>query len=422
MDISWLSRQEFALLPEFATALAIGLLIGLERERHPNGKAGLRTFAIVAMSGAAAAAIADAKGVPGLIAAGLVAVCLTLVAAYFHERAAPESDRGATTIAAAVLCYLLAVMVMSGWPQLSVILAIATTALLYFKAELGGFARSLERRDLISILQFALVAFIVLPLLPDTDYGPYGAINPRQIWWMVVLISGVSLAGYVTLRLGGGGMGTVLLGMLGGLISSTATTLAYSRKGGAGEGVADLAVNVILIANLTVLARLSVFALLAAPAMLPTLLPILACGFLAGLAVLLMVSTRRNGHAPVELPQLDNPAELGSALGFALIYGVVLVLGAWVSAMVGAQGVYAVAAISGLLDVDAITLSSFRLAEMGTLSTVQAGTAIAIALCMNIAFKLGVVRVAGGAAMFYRCAAGLGAVPAGIAAGLILIT
>ncbi len=422
MEFSWLSQQGLALLPEFATALAIGLLIGLERERHPNGKAGLRTFAIVAMSGAAAAAIADARGTPELIAVGLAAVCLTLIAAYAREQAVPESDRGATTIAAAILCYLLAVMVVSGWPQLSVILAIATTALLYFKTELGGFARALERRDLVSILQFALVAFIVLPLLPDMNFGPYGAINPRQIWWMVVLISGVSLLGYVTLRLGAGRLGGILLGLLGGLVSSTATTLAYSRHGKTGGGIENLAVTVILTANLMVLVRLSVLTLLAAPALFPTLAPILAAGLVPGLAVFAIHSRRQIDSLPIDLPQLGNPMELGAALGFALAYGIVLVLGAWLSVLVGTHGVYALAAASGLMDVDAITLSTFRLADLGTLSATQAGMTIAIAICMNIAFKIGVVRVAGGAPLFLRCVPGLAAVPVGIAVGLVVMT
>ncbi len=421
MEFSWPAPHGLTLLPEFATALAIGLMIGLERERHSNSKAGLRTFAIVAMSGAAAAAIANSSGTPELIAVGLGATTLTLIAAYFHEDGAQDSDRGATTIAAAILCYLLAVMVLSGWLHLPVILAIAATALLYFKAELGGFARSLERRDLISILQFALVAFIVLPLLPDTDMGIYGAINPRQVWWMVVLISGVSLAGYVTLRLGGGKIGAVLLGFLGGLVSSTATTLAYSRHGKNGDGFATLGVTVILTANLVVLVRLTVFAAVVAPAVLPVLTPILGTGFLAGAAVFAIFSKRYGESPPIEMPQLANPAELGPALGFAALYGLVLILAAWLSEIIGTRGVYAIAAVSGLLDVDAITLSSFRLADVGSLTAHQASIAVAIAVSANIAFKLGVVRAAGGPSMFRRCLPGLAAVLVGITAALAVV-
>jgi uncharacterized membrane protein (DUF4010 family) len=421
MDFSWLSRQDLALLSQFATALAIGLLIGLERERHPNSKAGLRTFAIVAMVGAASAAIANAMASPVLIAAGVCAVAATLIGAYFYEPATPDAERGTTTIAAAILCYLLAVMVQSGWLHLSVILGITTTALLYFKSELGGFARALTRRDLISILQFALVAFIVLPLLPDIDVGPYEALNPRHIWWMVVLISGVSLAGYVALRLGAGRMGSVLIGLLGGLVSSTATTLAYSRLGKKGGGFATLGITVILTANLMVLIRLLVFALLSAPVMLPTLLPVLGAGFIAGVAVFAFQARHQDQAAPIELPHLANPAELGAALAFAALYGLMLVLSAWASSYIGTEGVYGIAAVSGLFDVDAITLSSFRLVDIGTLSARQAGIAVALALCMNILFKLGVVWFTGGAALFRRCLPGLAAVPIGLAAGIALM-
>ncbi|MFM9970421.1 MAG: MgtC/SapB family protein [Burkholderiales bacterium] len=416
VSFAWLDQSELALLPEFASALAIGLLMGLERERHPNARAGLRTFAIVALCGAAAATLERSLHTPGLIAIGLAVVGMMMIASYAHPGAlAADAEPGTTTIAAAVACYLFAVMALGGWLHLSVMLAILATALLYFKAELGGFARGLERRDLVSMLQFAVVAFVVLPLLPDSDMGPFGAINPRQIWWMVVLISGLSLAGYVALRFAGSGESAALLGILGGLVSSTATTLAYSRYSRSGEVYAALGRTVILTANLVVLARLTVLTAVVAPTVLGEIAPLLGGGFFAGVLVLVFTLRGNNGSVPLELPKITNPAELRTALSFAALYGAILLLGAAVTNEAGSSGIYLVAAASGLADVDAITLSSLRLAGMGTLTTAQTASAIAIAVTANVVFKLGVVRVAGSAALLRQCLPGLAAVPAGIA-------
>jgi uncharacterized membrane protein YqaE (UPF0057 family) len=176
--------QEFVRLPEFLTALAVGLLIGLERERNPTAKAGLRTFTLVALVGASSAVIAEKFTAPSIIGVGLGAIAIAIIAAYYHHHEEfHERDPGTTTIVAVIVCYLLAVMVMTGFVQLAVILAILVTALLYFKAELSGVAHGLERRDLISILQFAVVTFVVLPLLPDQGFGPYSIRATSGSWW-----------------------------------------------------------------------------------------------------------------------------------------------------------------------------------------------------------------------------------------------
>ncbi|HEX6827492.1 MAG TPA: MgtC/SapB family protein, partial [Burkholderiales bacterium] len=230
MDLQLTQGQGIEHLPAFLTSLAIGLLIGLERERNPAARAGLRTFALVALLGTVAGLLSDKLTSPWPLAAGMLIVGLMTVAAYSRERDAPP-DPGTTTVVAIVLCYGLGAMIWYGYATLAVMLAITATILLYFKAELHGWSRNLTRRDLVSVLQFAVLSFIVLPILPNRDYGPYQAINPHQVWLMVVLISGVSLAGYVALRLVGQRYGAPLLGLLGGLVSSTATTIVYSRHG-----------------------------------------------------------------------------------------------------------------------------------------------------------------------------------------------
>lgn len=420
-EYKWLADQGLGRVLEFLTALGIGLLIGLERERSPTAKAGLRTFALVALFGAASAVLAEKLDSPALVAAGAFAVALMMIAAY-HRDERTSNDPGTTTIIAVMLCYALAAMTMSGFARIAVMLAIAATILLYFKAELRGIAQRLERRDLISMLQFAVVAFIVLPLLPDRAFGPYAALNPRQVWLMVVLISGVSLAGYVALRLVGREYGPALLGLFGGLVSSTATTLSYSRYARAGTQLLVLAVSVIVIANLTVLARLALLAAAVSPALLGTLVPVLACGLLPGLIALVAWIRGRREEQALTMPEVTNPTELRTALAFAALYAIILLLAAWLNDLFGSRGVYAVALISGLTDVDAVTLSSLRLLNLGALTGAESATSIVLAVIANIVFKLVLVLVAGGRQLFARCLTPMALVAAGLGVGLAVFT
>jgi uncharacterized membrane protein (DUF4010 family) len=166
-----------------------------------------------------------------------------------------------------MVCYCLGATVWYGYAELAVMLAIATTALLYFKSQLHGISASLTHRDLISILQFAVLSFIILPILPDRTFGPYQTLNPHQVWWMVVLISGVSLAGYAALRIAGSRHGAAMIGILGGLASSTATTMVFARHAGARDELVRSATLVILLANLVVMVRLWLVSLAVAPAL-----------------------------------------------------------------------------------------------------------------------------------------------------------
>lgn len=414
---------EFARLPEFLTALAIGLLIGLERERNPTAKAGLRTFTLVALTGAVTAMLAEAFTAPALIGVGLGAIAFAIIAAYYHHHEKfHEQDPGTTTIVAVIVCYLLAVMVMSGYARLSVILAIAVTTLLYFKSELSGVAHGLERRDHISILQFAVVTFVVLPLLPDSGFGPFAVFNPRQIWLMVVLISGVSLAGYVALRVVGRAHGPLLLGLFGGLVSSTATTLSFSRYARHQSGTASLSATVIIAANLVLLLRLAVLVAVVAPDVLAVIAPILGIALATGFAVYAITQRRHLDESELSLPQISNPSELRTALGFAALYAVVLLLAAWLADLAGSKGVYAVALISGLTDVDAITLSGLRLYGLGTVSVIQTANIIILAISANVMFKLGIALAVGGGELFRRCLPAMAAVIVGAGTGWAIFT
>jgi uncharacterized membrane protein (DUF4010 family) len=408
-----------ATLYPFLTSLALGLLIGLERERSPAARAGLRTFSLVALAGTLGALLSEKTGAPWVLGAGLMIMGGMMVATYF--KATESEDPGTTTVAAVVVCYGLGAMVWFGMEQVAVTLAILTTALLYFKPELRGVSRNLTRLDLVSILQFAVLSFVILPILPNRDYGPYHALNPYQVWWMVVLISGLSLAGYAALRIAGQRHGALLTGLFGGIASSTATTLAFARHGRDSPHMTGMAALIILLANWVVLVRLALVVAVLAPSLLRPMLTLLGGGALAGL-VMLYLFWRRLAEKP-DMPALEmkNPTEIRAALSFGVLYAGVLFAAAWLSDLVGSQGVYAVALVSGLTDVDAITLSSLRLFGMGNLQAGQASTTLLLALLANISFKSGLAAVIGGASMARLVIPGMAAVAGGLVLGWWLI-
>ncbi|BCB27541.1 hypothetical protein SKTS_24270 [Sulfurimicrobium lacus] len=418
MDLPSIQANGAEYIPAFLTSLAIGLLIGLERERNPSAKAGLRTFALVALAGTLAAMLSQVTQSPWVLALGLFTVGLVIVGAYFAPRS-PDEDPGTTTSAALLVCYLLGAMVWFGAQTPALMLAIVVAILLYFKPELRGWSQNLSRRDLISIFQFAVLTFIILPILPDHNYGPYNTLNPHQTWLMVVLISGLSLAGYVALRIVGQRYGAPILGLLGGLVSSTATSMVYARHG-KNQDMLQLAVVVILIANLVVFVRLAAEGLAVSPKSLPFLLPVLASGLVFGLlgTALLWHKLAKSAEL-LPIPEITNPTEIRTALGFGLLYALVLFFSAWLSELGGSKGLYTVAVISGLTDVDAITLSSLRLFELGKLQASQAVIAITLGFLSNLGFKFGLIAMIGGAPLAKRCAIGFAAMGLGMGVGLI---
>lgn len=397
----------------FILSLGLGLLMGLERERRETSRAGLRTFGLTSLLGSVMGLLASKGDAPWLLGAGLLAVAATIISAYL-VRPDPE-DPGTTSVIALLLAYSFGAMVWYDYRTLAVMLAILTTILLYFKAELQMLTRKLTHRDLISILQFGVLALIVLPILPDHGFGPYGAFNPSQIWWMVVLISGISLAGYATLRIAGQRHAPPLLGILGGMASSTATTLVYARHTRENQELTRLALVVILTANLVVPIRLGALSAIFAPDLLPSLIPPLAAGLAGGLVVVAF-AWYHLGKAE-QLPDLElrNPTEIPTALSFGFAYGIVLLLSAWLADIAGSSGLYVVALFTGLTDVDAIALSSLRLYGLGKLSIDQASNTVLIALFANLAFKLGIVFVVAGRPLGRFISIGFAAIAVGSA-------
>jgi len=401
-------------LQAFLIAIGIGLLIGLERERVTSARAGLRTFGLVGLLGALIGLLGEHFDSVAPFVFGLAILGVMIIAAYLRHPDA--TDPGTTSVAALLLCYCLGTAVWLGHATIAVMLAVATTILLYFKAELRGIATRLESKDWISIIQFSVLSLVILPILPDRPIDPQGAVSPRQVWWMVVLISGLSLAGYAVLRLVGARYGAALVGIAGGLASSTATTLIHARDSRVTPASTPVAALVIILANVVMMIRIAVIAAVVAPGLLAKLAIVVLPALVLGLGTLIWYWRIPAGSEAV-LPQTRNPTELRAALGFGVLYAVILFVSAWLSDIVGTHGLYALAAVSGLADMDAIALSSMRLFSLDRLAADAAAIAIGVAMIANLGFKTVLAVALGGQELGKRISRGMSAIGLGLAAG-----
>jgi len=403
-------------LQQLLTALALGLLVGLQRERAAKRLAGLRTFALVTLSGTLAAQLAPALG-PWLVVIGLLGVIAAVVTGNFVAVRSGGADPGQTTELAMLVMYLVGVYVAVGPLPLAVALGAGVAVLLHLKPALQGLVARIGDADFRAIMSFVVVSLVVLPVLPDRTFGPYHVLNPRQVWLMVVLIVGIGLAGYLAYKLLGTRGGSLLGGLLGGLISSTATTVTFARRTRAQEDTSGPAAAVILLASAVAFARVLVEIGVVAGGFFRT--AALPLGLLALLffAIAFVGWLRQAGHDQV-MPEPKNPSELRGALAFAALYAGILLAVAAAREHLGSGGLYAVAVISGLTDVDAITLSTSNLVRDGGLDAGTGWRIIAIAALSNLGFKAGAVAFLGRRALLARIALGYGVVAV---AGLALL-
>lgn len=380
---------------DLAIAAGLGLLVGLQKERADSPLAGLRTFALVSLAGAVAAVIGETT-TPWVIVGGLLAVAAMMVAGnVVLVQTDAGDDPGQTTEVAVVLMYLIGVLVVVGSREVAIVLGASTAMLLHLREELHTWVDRLSDRDVRAIMQFVVISLVVLPVLPDQTYGPYDVINPRQVWWMVVLIVGLNLAGYAAFRLFGSRAGTALAGILGGVISSTATTISYARQTKTDSGRDAVAVLVVWIASGVVFVRVMLEIGAVAPDFLPT-----AAGPLSVMLLLFLALTAlrwRSGDNPGESPmEPGNPSELKPAVLFGALYAVVLLVLAAAEDWLGDTGLYVAALLSGLTDVDAITLSTSRLVATEGLDPSTGWRVILVGALSNLVFKLGVAATLGG--------------------------
>ncbi len=390
-----------------AVALMVGLLLGAERgwthrESRDGGRvAGLRTLGVIGLLG----------GVCGLLSAKLggsvfgfvfLALAAILLLAHLVETG-EDRDRGLTSVAAALLVFALGALSTVGEPGLAAASAVVAALLLSYKTLLHGWLDRLDGAELRAVLKLLLISVVVLPLLPDRGYGPWQALNPYAIWWMVVLIAAISSAGYFAVRIGGARQGTLFTGLFGGLASSTAVTLQFARAARRGPDAAPLLATAILLACGTMFPRMLLVAAMLNPDLLnPLLLPALAMALVVYLPAFWFWRETRREALALESP-LKNPFELGPALGFGALLAGVMLLGEALRQRFGDAGLLALAAASGITDVDAITLSLARLSQ-GDVTVSVAVLGIVIAAAANTLAKAAMATVIGGRAVGLRVA------------------
>jgi uncharacterized membrane protein (DUF4010 family) len=378
---------------QLGIAILLGLLVGMQRERSDSALGGFRTFPLVTILGTLAGLLAQHFG-GWVLGAGFLAVVTALTVGNVHKIRAGTLDPGITSEVAMLVMYAVGAYLTVGPPLVAVAVGGGVAVLLQFKPELHGLARRLEDGDVRAIMQFVLIAFCVLPALPDQAYGPFSVLNPREIWMMVVLIVGISLAGYLAYKFMGRNAGVVIGGLLGGVISSTATTVSFARRAREAPETTPVSALVIAIASSVVFIRVLLEVQVVSPGFLPVAGPRVVL-LMAVAAAMCAVWWRRFRTAPPEMPDQESPSELKPALLFGGLYAGVLLAVAAARFYLGNTGLYAVAAISGLTDMDAITLSTARLVESGQLDATAGWRMILIATLSNLAFKTGLVATLG---------------------------
>lgn len=391
--------MELALLQDIVIAVGLGLLVGLQREWRSERPAGIRTFTLITVLGSLCAFAGQRHG-SWLLAAGLLAVAAMLWLGNWLRRGHLESgEHGITTEVAALIMFLVGAMLVDGHTEAAIVITGITAALLHWKAPLHAFTRRIGADEFRAIIQFVLIALVLLPILPNQAYGPFAVLNPFKIWLMVTLIVGINLISYVIYRGMSTGKGALVGGLLGGMISSTATTVSHARQsktlGVRPQAVAVVIVVASAVVNFRILLEIGVIG----PGLLPTaVLPFLILGVFMGACSVYLVRLDDTGE-DTEIEH-RNPAEVKTALAFGLLFAVVLLAVAAVKSRFGVEGVYLVALVSGLTDVDAMTLSVADLFQSGRMDAGDAWRVVLVASLANLLFKAGITGVFGTRAAF----------------------
>ena len=394
---------DLATLQNFAIAILIGASIGIEREKRRETEetiGGIRTFILLATLGSVGGFLSQQFATVWPFLAVVAISALTVVAGFLIDADERKGQIGLITELAAIVVTALAGMATFGHPALAVCLGIVVAALLAYKQPLHGLIDRIGWDDIFAGLRLLIASFIILPLLPDRTVDPWDALNPRKLWLLVVMISGLSMIGYVATRWLGPGRGTVITGLTGGLASSTAATLAFSRQSKENNGApaAQMLAIGTLIAWAVMFARVMVISFAVYPALLRELaMPMTAMGLacLASAGVLLWRQRSDGTGSKAGEIAVSTPFTLTQAAKFGLLFAAILLVVKIVSDLDLPGGLYVVAALAGLTDVDAISLSMAQHARGG--ATLVATIAIVIATLANTAVKAGMAASIGSA-------------------------
>jgi uncharacterized membrane protein (DUF4010 family) len=382
--------EQLELFQRLGVALAVGLLVGLERgwrtrdDADTDRTAGLRTYGLSGLLGGISAALGVLTD-PLVLAAAMLAYTAA-VGAFFYREAREERNFSATGLVAALLTFAVGAYAVVGTPAVAIATAVAMTIVLALREQLHGIVRNVTWLELRAVLTLMAMTFLLLPVLPDRAIDPWDSLNPYDTWLLAILIAAVSFIGYVLVRVTGDSVGIGLASLTGGLSSSTATTLALARMQRESSGAARVLAGGVLMAGSIMMFRVVVIVFLLLPALAGRIAPAVAGAGVICLVAGALMTFRSNGSNERPDFGLKNPFELKTALKLAALIAVIGLVANIVVLQVGNSGVFAVAALSGLADVDAVTLSFARMAD-GHLAFDAAALGIVIAVASNTIAK-----------------------------------
>ncbi|MBI5831153.1 MAG: MgtC/SapB family protein [Armatimonadetes bacterium] len=390
------SNQEA--LQRLAIALCIGMFIGLEREYAQSEKegstTGMRTMALISLLGAAGTYLGMIFGETWIPAAGLLVLGAITVASYIEslrKRTGP-GGLGMTTEVSGLLTYALGALAMCGQLTVAGVLAVATTVVLSAKQSMHSFVHGMGQEDMVATLKFAVVTFIILPILPREAFGPYSAFNLWKTWLMVVLIAGIGFLGYALTKVIGAQRGIVVSSLVGGLASSTAVTLSNAKRSRTIESLSSPLALGIVLAGAMMVPRVALEVAAVNPALMPLCAVPMGTLLVATLACTWLMHRHLRGTQGTDEyheTQHVNPFELGPALKFAAAFAVVSLLVAIARERGASAGIYAISGVSGLAQVDAAVISLSQQAKEG-LDPLLAARGIMLTIIVNTLFKGGI--------------------------------
>lgn len=378
----------------FGVALVLGALPGFQREYEEKDSqetrpAGARTFTLISLTGCAAALAADEANSAWVFVAVFVSMCALIIAAYIITS---KHRTGMTTEVASILILIVGALCYWGEITLAGALAVTTTVLLSVKGQVQHFVRSLTPEDVQSTLIFAVITVIILPVLPDEGIGekPFDIINPRQIWLMVVFISGISFLGYILNKVVGTSRGVIFSGLLGGMVSSTASTMSFAQRSQENPQLAKSLALAIMLAWTMMYARMMVIVAVVSPELLNEVWLPLLLNLLVGVGYAAWLYMSQGEHTSEDF-QYNNPFRLRPALEFGALFALILLVARTAQIYLGDAGIYLSSAIGGSVDVNAITLSMADLTINNSIGTALAAQAVILAAISNTLVKGGMV-------------------------------
>lgn len=392
--------MDFTIFQQLGIATALGALIGLERERrhqlehYIDAYAGIRTYALISLAGSLAYILSlYSLALFAVISAGLI---LLLIVGYVLS-AKKRGGLGMTSEVASILVYMIGILAGMQLYVAATLVSLLVLTFLLLKEPLHNWAKKIKYEELVSTLEFMIVAFVVLPLLPNQAYGPYGFFNPHLIWLLVVFISGISFVSYVAIKFLGARRGLTLTGFLAGFISTTALSFSLAAQSRKNEKVVHPYVLAMIVASTAMFLRVVVEVMILNFELMETLLiPMLSMAVVGVFASLIIwwKGGRVKERMDKDVIKLRSPFSLIPALKFAVFFVVILLVSRFAADKMGEEGIYLTSFFSGLVDVDAITVSMANLADIEFNQRV-AVTAITITVIVNTLVKSAIFFVFG---------------------------